>query len=292
MPPESGFRIVQTGYSLLHEHVGAIRPSRHRSAAAVRAGRPVRVSRDHRRRRAHRARSRWLRLSHAARVSSVDPRQADAELRARTQRRLNAAVSKAGPLQSRPARHSLGCRAQAFIASADPRKFEAVKDSAPYWFPVVTLVLGAIGGYVADRFREGRSHQRQQEAVRAAFERETLIELQDWVQQLARAIHQSHLADERAFREHRTWGQAMIPDQVDEAVREGFASVQRYRVRVSHEGIRAATQEIVVLASEVTLQIPDDPAAARARANNALTQLAQRTVALNEHIGERLRALA
>ena len=59
-------------------------------------------------------------------------------------------------------------------------------NGAPYWFPVATLIVGAVVGYLADYLREGRAAGRQLEAARRAFERETLLELQDRLTDMAR----------------------------------------------------------------------------------------------------------
>jgi hypothetical protein len=60
-------------------------------------------------------------------------------------------------------------------------------EEAPYWFPVVTLVAGAVLGYLADFLRETKADSRQRKQARRDFDRQTLIDFQDALANLARA---------------------------------------------------------------------------------------------------------
>jgi hypothetical protein len=68
-----------------------------------------------------------------------------------------------------------------------------MEDSVPYWLPLVTLALGLIGGYFADYLPEGRAASRERAAALDAFQRETLIELQDAAAGMHRQLEMEYL---------------------------------------------------------------------------------------------------
>jgi len=73
-----------------------------------------------------------------------------------------------------------------------------VSNTTVVWFPVVTLILGFAIGFISDWIKNRRESDREREARREArrerlsdqrrnFQRETLLALQEAVQDLARA---------------------------------------------------------------------------------------------------------
>lgn len=166
-------------------------------------------------------------------------------------------------------------------------------DEVPYWFPVATLVVGAIAGYLADYLRDSRAAARQGRERRGAFQRETLIELQDWVAKLARAAQQILHHDELEFRRSGQWGRTPVADAVDEAFRNATMNVNRYRVRVLDDDIRDAADEFTRLTAELSLSSPGQGSedAARAAAVVGRERLPVAFQLLNDRIGVQLREL-
>jgi hypothetical protein len=104
--------------------------------------------------------------------------------------------------------------------------------TAPYWFPALTLVMGAIGGFLADFLREGRTSRTARKIEADAFERETLIALQDALSRIGRAALSIHQFDDRIYRQTGRWGRELTPEGADDAFSAGANDVTRYRVRV------------------------------------------------------------
>lgn len=113
--------------------------------------------------------------------------------------------------------------------------------------PVVTLIIGAAAGYLADARRDVRLASREAVAAqlvaereekatdrardreRDAFQRETLLELQDWLGKLARAAGAIYALDAQQMIETGRWGRDPTSEQWSDASREAVANVQRYR---------------------------------------------------------------
>lgn len=171
---------------------------------------------------------------------------------------------------------------------------------APYWFPVVTLVLGAAGGYLADAMRDSRAAARDREAAerareqaRDAFQRETLIELQDWVATLGRATAGLHR--EMALNLRHSGGFARSEaSEWEGPMRDAGSNVLRFCVRVLDDETRALAEEFshqAMLATMGPIDSEDDNMAAL-RASAAWERLPDVGPRLNDRIGELLRSLA
>jgi hypothetical protein len=182
----------------------------------------------------------------------------------------------------------------------------------PYWFPVVTLLLGAVGGYLADALRDKRATrreaaaaeradrrewataQRQRDVARDAFQRETLIELQDWLGKLGRATGASMHHDEMEFRSSGQWGRSLLGEEWNRAHHEALVNVNRLRVRVLDDDVRQVVQEFSSVCVDVLLGSPADMSddEGRMRAMHAMDRVTALTPGMHELIGERLRQLA
>lgn len=163
--------------------------------------------------------------------------------------------------------------------------------SAPYWFPAVTLILGALGGYFADYLREGRGARRARQLASDAFERDTLIALQDALARAGEATLAIHQFDEQLYRHTGRWGRDLLPDELRNAFAVAANDVTRNRVRVRDDGIRETAHSYaawcVVAQTGATGDNDDDEV--RRRATEARDGLSEMLHDLNEEIGERLR---
>jgi hypothetical protein len=165
---------------------------------------------------------------------------------------------------------------------------------APYWFPVLTLILGAVAGYLAEEMRENRADRRAREKARRDFERDTLLDLQEWLAKLARATGAIHHQAEMEYREKGTWARDMLGEELNLADHEAIVNVQRLRVRVNDEAIRDTTKEFVsnCVAAGWGAAYGEDDRIARARANEAFASVLKMNDELHEAIGARIRALS
>lgn len=163
---------------------------------------------------------------------------------------------------------------------------------APYWFPVVTLVLGALAGYFADYLRESRAATREREEARRTFQRETLIELQDQIASLARAVGRGHHED---FLEHARsglWARGSLSEEVNLGEMQAIREIHRLRVRLTDRDLSQRTEKFIGLATAVGLpgvRAPGDDAAMKERSERCMAELVDAFGPMNERLGEALR---
>jgi hypothetical protein len=165
--------------------------------------------------------------------------------------------------------------------------------SAPYWVPVVTLAIGATFGFLADFLREGHSARRGRQAAADAFERDTLIALQDALSNVARAALVIHQYDERIYRDTAQWGRQLLLDGMLDEFGPAANDVTRHRVRVRDDAIRENAENFAAwcVIAQTGAQGDEEDAEARQRAVDAKDRLSEMLRNLNEQIGERLRRL-
>ena len=120
---------------------------------------------------------------------------------------------------------------------------------AQVWFPVVTLVVGALLKGIFDMLSDRRSHRREREARyeqrrdalalrRAEFQRETLLKLQDVISQMTRLTGRINHEDVMAFRQSGAWRQNRLPEDVNQGYLEATMQMGQLRVRVRDDSIR------------------------------------------------------
>jgi hypothetical protein len=169
---------------------------------------------------------------------------------------------------------------------------------APWWVPVVSLVVGLLGGYLADALRDSRAAAREEAAAErararelAAFQRETLIELQDWLARLMRAMGAMHHVDYLNFRESGRWGRDAVGEEWNIGFHEATVNVHRYRVRAADADVQEAADYVVKLAVAATQGAAhgEDDRQAYARAAAALDEAGTFYERMQELIGKRLR---
>lgn len=148
-----------------------------------------------------------------------------------------------------------------------------------------------VAGFFADYMREGRSAVRQRQALRAAFERETLVTLQDWIAKLARAATAIGHQDEMEFRRSGRWGHQQVGPDLNEGFQAAITNVQRLRVRLLDDQLRDEVNVLALKAVEIVTSTAhaESDEAARERAAVARQSLQESFTQLNETIGRLLR---
>lgn len=122
------------------------------------------------------------------------------------------------------------------------------------WFPVVTLILGALAKGVGDWLLESRKAQTDREArrevrdeeVRAKmleFQRVNLLEVQEAAQALARATGKAQHDDLMAFRKTGVWGKNLYSEEASQGSLDGHIRLTRLRVRVADDEIRSLIEQ-------------------------------------------------
>lgn len=168
--------------------------------------------------------------------------------------------------------------------------------SPSVWFPVVTLVAGALLKALFDVLTENRKVstekeirlEKRKEAIlmqRIASQRKTLEELQAAVSNLVRCASLGHMTDAAAFHKTGAWAKGLLPEELNEKTRAAFREVALLKVRVHDAEVRLLVSELSSLCSSVTFALSfEDSEQTIFAASNLF-------VKVNELIGEELRSL-
>jgi hypothetical protein len=168
--------------------------------------------------------------------------------------------------------------------------------SSEAWFPVITLIAGAILKGIFDLLAEKRAERRElrirrqerQDVLRlkrGEFQHSTLLEFQEVLSRLVRFIGRAHHVDEMHFRETGKWKGALLPEDVDQGIATEQALFARLRVRIRDDETRkmaSALSDIMIAAL-----FSRDKDEARAKMMAITDQL----IELTERVGGLLRKL-
>jgi hypothetical protein len=164
------------------------------------------------------------------------------------------------------------------------------------WLPFVTLVLGygmkTVEDWVQHRRtvakeREVRASTRHEQRIasRVTFQRDTLLQLQDAVQKLARATGQTYHLDEMAFRKTNAWRKNQLPEELDQGYFVAQTQTSMLSSRVRDDRVRELVAQLKTASTDVALA-PDQAAS---------FQGIQRLMAIDEElhgrIGELIRTI-
>jgi hypothetical protein len=168
--------------------------------------------------------------------------------------------------------------------------------------PVATLLAGLGGYWLAGRNEEARDKRaaaREEQARRAAlaerleedrhsFQRDTLLELQDELQRLARVTTRIILQDRKTLKER---GQIyLLPEGLSDESHQVVITVQRLRTRLLDDRLRQAVGDFVGLCSRDAVPASDLPQEeALAELGRQETEMGTQYVALNELLGGQIR---
>lgn len=166
---------------------------------------------------------------------------------------------------------------------------------ANQWFPLVAVAFGFAGALVTEVLRDWRATRREdrrraverdriREDARDAFQRETLLELQEMVQRHLRANGAIHHHDVIESRRSGTWGRSRIPAELNDEDFETGTRLILLSSRVLDDETRTAVEQFKKLAaSTVTHQ-------SELESEGALSEMGELVAAqIHPRIGELLR---
>jgi hypothetical protein len=109
--------------------------------------------------------------------------------------------------------------------------------------PVVTLIIGYLGTMLTEQVRDHRAEQREKKRLRADFQRDTLIRLQDAIQRNF-AIHaQLELSRQNHYRDFGVWAQTNLEERDAEELELRMIMVA-LAPRVDDQEIRRLVREL------------------------------------------------
>lgn len=164
------------------------------------------------------------------------------------------------------------------------------------WLPVLTAFLGACFVLITEALRDRRTSERERAARaeakavqlierRTTFQRQTLLDLQEAVLQLARTTGQMYAIDNKANRDTGKWQRNLYPPDLDEAGRAANARTSMLGVRVRDGSIRELLQQFKNSSAGVTIS------GSKEESEVAMRNMATALDALQQRIGEFLRTL-
>lgn len=118
-----------------------------------------------------------------------------------------------------------------------------------------------------------------------AFQRETLIQLQDAMHDSLRLTTRAHIEDTAAFRRTGEWGKPVLSEEVNEGVLVAARRLTILIERVADDDLRAEIKNVNDAMNRVLM------ARTQVEADNALSHAYQTGGTALEHIGPVLRAL-
>lgn len=165
-----------------------------------------------------------------------------------------------------------------------------------YWLPSLTAFLGYAVAALSEWWRDQRAYKREREAQgerrqeqshmrRNEFQRATLLELQDELVKLIRAIGEGHHQDVMAHRAGGAWQKQLYGNDLDSRIHAGMTKTSTLGVRVRDKDVRRLLSELRQQCSEA-VHCKNEEISERA------ISLAQAVYdKLNDRIGELLRIL-
>jgi hypothetical protein len=164
------------------------------------------------------------------------------------------------------------------------------------WFPVLTLVAGYIMKAVSDRLDHSRAVQREREnrrethriqlaERRAEFQRKTLLDLQEAIQDLLRASGSIIHSDTMTFRTTGEWRRQKLPEGLSQDQFVANRKCILLIVRVRNDEIRNLAHSFRIAALDAS-NSPDEKTA-----NSKMLGAGDNSERLHKLIGEQLRQL-
>jgi hypothetical protein len=162
--------------------------------------------------------------------------------------------------------------------------------------PIATLLLGYGVKALEDWLQHRRGREREREARdamrhaqlferRVTFQRQTLLDLQEVLQQLARAVGSAHHEDVLSHRATGVWGKAPLSQEVDQSEFHAQTRTNMLAVRVRDDQVRDMALKLKAIATAVAL------ARSKTDSDRALAQMIGVFAEVNQRIGELLRTL-
>jgi hypothetical protein len=168
--------------------------------------------------------------------------------------------------------------------------------SSEIWFPVVTLILGALlkGAFDtladtrrANRERAAREHEQRRAAQlrRIEFQRETLLNLQDLISAQARTCGKMHVHDIHNRGAPGGWASVPLDPEISEQFRHHQSELARLCVRVRDNALREKAKEFSAACTQIVL------ARSALDGQRSFHGAVDVSIELNEQVGQQLRTL-
>lgn len=125
---------------------------------------------------------------------------------------------------------------------------------------LVGTVIGALAS-IATTWLSARSNDSQHEAranwerlERAnAFQRETLLELQEAIHDALRLAHRAYIEDCDSLRKGSPWSKAMLGEELSESIRLAFRKAALLIERVADDAVRLQIKTLMTTANQAML---------------------------------------
>lgn len=130
---------------------------------------------------------------------------------------------------------------------------------AAIWGLIGTIV-GALASIGTTWLASRGAHTLQQEKSRedraeraSAFQRQTLLDLQEAIHDALRLVNRAHIEDSEAHRQTKEWGNNMLSDEVNEGIRLAMRRVSILVERVADDELRSRVKSLMSGATQVLL---------------------------------------
>lgn len=164
------------------------------------------------------------------------------------------------------------------------------------WFPVITLIVGAVLKALFDWLTERSAWKRDSEArreqradvlrlKRADFQHTTLLEFQDILGQMIRKTGEAHHHDVMNSRKAGKWQKELLGDELNDELANLQRSFAKLRVRIRDDLIRNVSMQFSTHSVEVLM------ARDQGASDVAIMRMGESLEVLNERIGELLRLI-
>ena len=164
------------------------------------------------------------------------------------------------------------------------------------WFPVFTLLLGYAVKVATDWVQHRRTLERERDARQAQrrdllserrsdFQRQTLLDLQEAVMDVARTTGAMHHEDQMAYHNTRNWGRQLYAPDLDERNSAAMRRTSMLAVRVRDESVRDLVQRFKSHSANATTR------RSREESESEMAEMATVFENLNYRIGEILRRI-
>lgn len=130
---------------------------------------------------------------------------------------------------------------------------------------------------------QAKEHERREAAK--AFQRQTLLELQDAFHNAIRLATRAHLADAEAHRKGSAWGRQLLPEGLSEDIRLCNRQVNLLVERVSDDAVRSSIKAMMREVTMVSFLESERESQA------ALDRIANESLIALEDLGKTLRSL-
>jgi hypothetical protein len=167
--------------------------------------------------------------------------------------------------------------------------------------PAGALVAGGLltlaGGVLREHFASGREREArnaEREVARDAFQRETLLELQDAILRVVRNTTQLRIHHRTVYADNGTYAREFDPPELSDESRLAMVAATRLRQRVLDDSLRKRAGDVQTLCTHITMPpqlTGETDAEAAERADAQSLQLPQEYNELENHLGRVLRTL-